>query len=358
MTNPGLQSGDIHISTSSHHLIITSTNCKMFLRRLSFVMILTILLLVSCKPDGSKKVAGPVVPEVALPAFSADSAYANVAKQVSFGPRVPGTPSHEVGLEWIASRLRDHGAEVIIQKGNAKIYDGTSMPVKNIIARFQPEKNNRILLMAHWDSRPWADHDPDPAKRDLPIDGANDGASGVGVLLEIARQLGQQSTPLGVDIVFFDLEDYGVPDHKDVEWTEDSWCLGSRYWARNLHVQGYHARFGILLDMVGAPDALFTHEEVSRYYAQPILDLVWAMAIRTGCGRWFSFEKTPQLIDDHRYVNEIAGIPSIDIIQYDPTTESTFPSVWHTQADNMQNISKETLGAVGKVVIAVIYQEQ
>jgi hypothetical protein len=330
----------------------------MFTRRLSTIMILTILLLVSCKPDGSRKVAGPVVSEVALPVFSADSAYANVGRQVSFGPRVPGTPSHEACLEWITSRFREQGAEVIVQQGSAKIYDGTSMPVNNIIARFQPEKNNRILLMAHWDSRPFADHDPDPAKRDLPIDGANDGASGVGVLLEIARQLRQQSTPLGIDIVFFDLEDYGVPDHKDVEWTEDSWCLGSRYWARNPHVQDYHARFGILLDMVGAPDALFTHEEVSRYYAQPILDLVWNTATRTGCGRWFSFEKTPQLIDDHRYVNEIAGIPSIDIIHYDPTTDSTFPSTWHTQADNMQNISRETLGAVGKVVMAVIYQER
>jgi len=323
------------------------------------LIIPALILLASCKPDGTKKAAaitpGPVA---TVPVFSADSAYAYVARQVGFGPRVPGTAAHAACLGWLGIRLKEAGAEVMVQKGSAKLFDGTTMPFHNIIGRFQPLKNNRILLMAHWDSRPFADHDPDPAKRDFPIDGANDGASGVGVLLEIARQLGQQDSPLGVDIILFDLEDYGPPEHKDIEWSEESWCLGSRYWARNPHVTGYSARFGILLDMVGAPDALFSQEEVSRYYAQSVLDKVWAAAAQVGAGRWFSFEKTPQLIDDHRYVNEYAGIPSIDIIHQDPSTESSFTATWHTHNDNLGNISRETLGAVGKVVLSVIYQEK
>jgi hypothetical protein len=255
------------------------------------------------------------------------------------------------------NKLKGFGADVMVQKGSAKIFDGTSREVRNIIARIQPEKVNRILLMAHWDSRPYADHDPDETRRDLPIDGANDGASGVGVLIEIARQLSLKPASLGVDIVLFDLEDYGVPAHKDIEWTEDSWCLGSQYWSHNPHVPGYSARYGILLDMVGAADARFTHEEVSRYYAQSVLDKVWNIASGLGFGRYFVFEKTPQLIDDHRYVNEIIGIPSIDIIHQDPSTESSFPVMWHTHQDHLQNISRQTLDAVGKVVLATVYSE-
>ena len=330
----------------------------MFPRSLPSILILTLLLLVSCKSGGSKKTENLVVPEVAPPVFSADSAYSHVARQVAFGPRVPGTAAHAACLDWLSAQLRLSGAEVMIQRGSATIYDGSTLPLFNVIARFQPQKNNRILLMAHWDSRPFADHDPDPSRRDQPIDGANDGASGVGVLLEIARHLGKQPTTLGIDIILFDLEDYGVPDHKDLEWNEDSWCLGSRYWARNPHIAGYTARFGILLDMVGSPAARFAQEEVSRYYAQGVLDKVWNSASQVGSGRWFSYEKTTQLIDDHRYVNEIIGIPSIDIIDQDPTTESSFNATWHTHNDNLSHISKETLGAVGRVVLQVIYSEK
>ncbi|OFY46958.1 MAG: glutamine cyclotransferase [Bacteroidetes bacterium GWF2_49_14] len=315
-----------------------------------------LLLLASCKPRTSPQADQPLATE--SPAFSADSAYAFVAKQVSFGPRVPGSQAHGSCMEWMVATLRNFGAEVMVQKGLAKIYDGTVLPVQNIIARFQPEKVNRILLMAHWDSRPFADQDSDPVKKDFPIAGANDGASGVGVLMEIARQLGQKPATLGIDIILYDLEDYGVPAHKDIEWKADSWCLGSQYWAHNPHIPGYFARYGILLDMVGAPDARFTQEEVSRYYAKSVVDKVWNTAYQLGFGRYFPFDQTPQLIDDHRYVNEIIGIPSIDIIHQDPTTESSFPTTWHTQEDNMQHISRETLGAVGKVVLAVVYVEK
>jgi len=311
--------------------------------------------LAGCKPKGAQK-AEPAV-AIEMPAFSGDSAYSYVAGQVNFGPRAPGSEAHAACAAWMESKLRSFGADVVVQKGSAKIFDGTRREIVNIIARIHPEKVNRILLMAHWDSRPYADHDPDEASRDLPIDGANDGASGVGVLMEVARQLSLKPATLGVDIILFDLEDYGVPAHKDIEWTEDSWCLGSQYWSHNPHVPGYSARFGILLDMVGAADARFTQEEVSRYYAKPVLDKVWNLASQLGFGRYFVFEQTPQLIDDHRYVNEIIGIPSIDIIHQDPTTESSFPFMWHTHQDRLQHISRQTLEVVGKVVLAAVYSE-
>ena len=319
-------------------------------------LVLTVVVLASCKPKDPQKAGTAAGMEA--PSFSADSAFAYVAKQVSFGPRVPGTKAHQDCLEWMTATLTRFGATVSVQQGPVKLYDGTTMTVKNVIARIQPEKANRLLLMAHWDSRPFADHDPDPARRDLPIDGANDGASGVGVLLEIARQLQAKPSALGIDIVLFDLEDYGVPAHKDIEWTADSWCLGSQYWARNPHIPGYFARFGILLDMVGGKDARFTQEEVSRYYAKPVVDKVWNTASALGYGHLFIFEQTPQLIDDHRYVNEIIGIPSIDIIHQDPGTESSFPAIWHTHEDNLEHIRRETLGAVGKTVLAVVYAEK
>jgi hypothetical protein len=321
--------------------------------------ILLMVILTGCKPNPSQKpVGGMEVATIQPPVFSGDSAWSFVDRQVSFGPRVPGTPAQAKCADWLSGKFRSFGAEVIVQEATVKVYDGKSVPMKNIIARYQSEKSNRILLMAHWDSRPFADHDPDPAKRDFPIAGANDGASGAGVLLEIARALKLQSATLGIDLILFDVEDYGAPAHRDNSGKPENWCLGSQYWARNPHVAGYFARFGILLDMVGAPNAEFTMEEVSRYYAQSVLDKVWTAGNNLGYGKFFSYQKTPQLIDDHRFINEIIGIPSIDVIQNDASTESNFGSFWHTQSDNMSNVSRETLTAVGRTLLKVIYSEK
>jgi hypothetical protein len=239
--------------------------------------------------------------KVLRPSFDEDSAFAFVAKQVDFGPRVPNTPEHDRCGRWLAEELARHGAEVTVQEGRARAYDGSILDMQNIVGTFHPESRDRILLFAHWDTRPFADKDSTRTRE--PIDGANDGASGVGVLLEVARQLGERPSDVGVDIIFFDAEDYGKP-----EWlpaTENGykdWCLGSQYWAQNPHRPGYRARFGVLLDMVGASDAAFHQEGTSLKYAPHIVRKVWKRAEDLGFGDRFSTSPTPMTIDDNYFI--------------------------------------------------------
>lgn len=291
---------------------------------------------------------------VVAPAFSADSAYAYVERQVAFGPRVPNTDGHAQCADWLAQELERHGAEVTVQEGRARAFDGTILDMKNIIGTFHPESRDRILLFAHWDTRPFADKDT--ARTREPIDGANDGASGVGVLLEVARQLGLEAADVGVDIVFFDAEDYGKP-----EWlpaTENGykdWCLGSQYWAQNPHRIGYRARFGILLDMVGAKDAVFHQEGTSLRFAPHVVRKVWKRAADLGFGDRFDPAPTPPTIDDNYFVSDLAGIPSANIVDYRIQVRPMgYGPFHHTHADNMSVIDKETLGVVGTTVLSVV----
>lgn len=287
--------------------------------------------------------------------FDAASAYAFVKKQVEFGPRVPNTPAHAACAEWFVKTLKQWTPDVVVQSFQAKAFDGTVLDGKNIIASFNAGAADRILLCAHWDSRPFADHDPDPANRYKPVMGANDGASGAGVLLEVARQLSRSKPAAGVDIVLFDLEDYG--EHRD--WRDaaspDSWCLGSQHWARNPHRPGYTARFGILLDMVGASDAVFPMDGTSMYFAPAVVKKVWEIAGRIGHSRYFVAREADPLIDDHLYINQIARIPTVDIIHYD-TGRGGFPASWHTVGDTLDKIALDTLKAVGETVLAVVFQ--
>lgn len=291
------------------------------------------------------------------PAFDGDSAFAFVAAQTAFGPRVPGTKAHTECATWMVNKLKSYTQNVIEQDFKARLWDGKTANGKNIIAVFNPENKVRILLSAHWDSRPYADHDADAKNHKTPIDGANDGASGVGVLIEIARQLSIKNPGIGVDIVLFDLEDWGEPQDTQTE-QEDNWCLGSQHWSRTPHVAGYKARFGILLDMVGAANAEFAKEGTSMYYASDFVAKVWGIANQLGFSNYFVDRKSNGITDDHLYINKIASIPTIDIIQHDPSTQSGFNQHWHTLNDNIGNINKETLSAVGKVCLAVIYQEK
>lgn len=319
-----------------------------------FVLIIGLM---ACSAKSVKHSEGTTAGEevVEVPSFDADSAYAYVERQVAHGYRIPNTPAHRATADYLAAELTRHGASVEVQTGMVMAYDGTELSIRNIIGSFSPEKKNRILLFAHWDSRPYADNDADKGKHRTPIAGADDGASGVGVLLEIARQIGLKQPGAGVDIAFFDAEDYGAP-YWSRSADEESWALGSQYWARKPHKPGYRARFGILLDMVGGAGAQFRREQFSEYYASGIVKQVWSTAKRLGYGHYFIEEAGGYVNDDHLYVNRY-GIPSIDIIPCYRDTESGFPAYWHTVDDTMENIDRATLKAVGQTVLTVVYEE-
>jgi hypothetical protein len=290
--------------------------------------------------------------------FNKDSAYYFVEKQVSFGPRVPNTKAHKECGSYLLQTLQRFTDTVMIQSLSIKAYNGTMLNGQNIIGVFNPDARKRVLLAAHWDSRPYADHDPNPGNHRTAIDGANDGASGVGVLLEIARQLQVKAPAIGIDIIFFDLEDYGEPQDARYDYTGEFWCLGSQAWSRNPHVKNYRAKYGILLDMVGGHNAQFTKEGFSRQYAPDIVDKVWNRANTLGFSSYFQNRETAPILDDHFYVNNIRNLPMIDIIEWDETTGTGFNKHWHTVNDNMDNINRETLSVVGKVVLSVIYGEE
>jgi len=320
------------------------------------ILLLTVIQLSAC--NHANRSTQKEEKTVSVPEFSADSAYKFTQNQVDFGPRVPNTVAHEACAGYLSAELKKSGAEVIEQKADLTAFDGTVLKSTNIIGSFNPKAVTRILLFSHWDSRPWADHDPKPANRKKPVMAANDGASGVGVLLEMARLMGKQQPDVGVDIIFFDSEDYGAPENIKSENSEETWCLGTQYWAKNPHVQGYTARFGILLDMVGGKNATFYREQASDYYAGSVVSNVWSQAKSLGFGRYFVDQKGGAITDDHIYVNQIIGIPSIDIIQYDPNSKSGFGFYWHTTLDTMDNVDKNTLKAIGMTLMHVVYNEK
>ena len=276
--------------------------------------------------------------------FDADSAYSYVAKQVSFGPRVPNTEAHRVCGEWLVSELGRRGLKVTEQRAELKAFDGTILNALNIFGQLNPEKDDRILLLAHWDCRPWADEDPDPANRKTPVDGANDGASGVGVILEIARQLSLNNPGKGVDVLFVDAEDWGT------QGDEQSWAMGARYFMEHLPVKDYTPREAILLDMVGGKDAVFCREYFSEQAAPRLAQSLWGIAEALGHGSMFLNRFGGAVTDDHVQLIE-HGIPTVDIIEYHPEDETGFDPDWHTLSDNMDGIDKATLRAVGETVM-------
>jgi glutaminyl-peptide cyclotransferase len=285
-----------------------------------------------------------------VPAFSADSAYAFIEAQLAFGPRNPNSEGHRKTAVYLENKLRKYADNnVYVQRFTAEGYEET-LELKNIIAAFNPEASYRILLCAHWDTRPRAEYDPDEKLAELPILGADDGGSGVGVLLEIARIMSEFNPPVGVDIILFDGEDYGHEDDLD------RYFLGSRYWSNNPPVAGYMPRFGILLDMVGGVDAVFPREGYSLRYAPRVVDAVWGIAGEKGFSR-FSNERGLAILDDHYILNTVYGLPTINIIHQskDEFGQWGFPDWWHTHNDNIDIIDKQTLQEVGEVMLELIY---
>lgn len=319
--------------------------------------ICSIIFIASCgnettekKDDSTSKVSTPEIKKVPTPDFNSDSAYSFVKAQVDFGPRIPGSIAHDKCANYLVAKLRSYGFTVNVQTGTMQTFDKKQFTIKNIIAQFNPAAQNRILVCSHWDTRPWADSDKH--NKDKPFDSANDGPSGVGVAMEIARQINISHPLIGVDIMYFDLEDYGEDGGE-----ESTWCLGTQYWSKNIYPSNYYAQFGILLDMVGGANATFPKESTSMELAPSAVDKVWKTAEDIGYGNYF-VSQTRQFvgIDDHIYVNK-AGIPCIDIIEYNQATGG-FGDYHHTQKDNMSIIDKNTLKAVGQTVLEVIYREK
>lgn len=291
--------------------------------------------------------------------FSADSAMAYAAAQVAFGPRVPGTEAHARCMEWLVGELRRLGADTVrVIESQAEAWNGKTLPVRNIFAQFNPDATSRIILLAHYDTRPWADQEEDESARDIPIDGANDGASGVAVLLEIARQLGQEPAALGVDILLTDCEDYGARSDSGQASDSDSWCLGSQHFAGNLpYAPGSFPRFGILLDMVGGRDARFHREYLSASLAPAPTAKVWDMARKLGLGSRFPMQVGGACTDDHLPLIR-AGIPVTDIIENQAASTGAFPITWHTHDDGIENLDPASMEAVGRVTLNVVYNEK
>lgn len=340
-------------------------------RCLSYIL-LPVLLFTGCAAKAKKPAASPAVPVVA---FNGDSAYAFVAGQVAFGPRVPGSDAHHDCVQYIGRTLGRFGAKVEIQTGEVQRYDGEWQHCANICARLEADSGYTdrpaILLCAHYDSRPWADQEENYDLRRIPIPGANDGASGVGVLMEVARQwqyLNEHKQP--VEIVLFDCEDMGTPAFYTGQQRDHTWCLGAQLWARTIQQRQRSSSasgltverstgetvyaFGILLDMVGDPNASFPREYYSEQYAKKYVDKIWRAAEQLGFSHRFVSTQAYPITDDHYYVSAIAKIPCVDIIHYIPGSETGFAWWWHTRNDDMNNISPNTLQEVGKVIMTVI----
>ncbi len=321
------------------------------------------LLVFSCQPekttDNAKKPIEnsvntntvPAKERIVPPDFNSDSAFAYVKAQADMGPRVPGSKAHDKAVAYYEKFFKQQSAEVKVRGGNMNTFDGKIWRIDNVIATFNPQAKTRILLAAHYDSRPFADKDLKPENRTKPCPGVNDGASGVGVLMEIARHLKEKSPEVGIDIILFDLEDYG--DNGD----QYSWCLGAVDWSNNPHVANYKAKFGILLDMVGAKDAVFPKEGLSRKNAPDVVRTIWSTADHLGYGNYFIDSNCEDMTDDHSPINTIARIPCVDIIHYNFATNEFFEH-HHKTTDDINTIDKNTLKAVGQTLLEVIYNEE
>ena len=325
-------------------------------RGIQYSILVLLLLCVSCVKQQQSSTTNSQ-----LSTFSADSAYTYIAQQLAFGARVPGTQAHEACGDWLVSELARHGAQVKNQHGTMTNYAGQPQAIRNIVAILEGNTSHAILLCAHWDCRPWSDEEELYEDRFEPVMGANDGASGVGVILEMVRQLSIRKSKgefiPTVQVVFFDCEDMGTPAHFTGSQRDHTWCLGSQYWAQELKIQNskFKINYGILLDMVGDPSATFPKEYFSMQYAGGYVEQLWRTAQRLGYGRYFVQQATYYPItDDHFYVSTIAGIPCVDIIDYKTNTETGFAEWWHTQHDDIQNINKQTLQAVGETVLTTI----
>ena len=287
----------------------------------------------------SKKPVSPLH----VPAFDKQNAFTHLTNQVDFGARVPGSEAHAACLAYLDSSLAQYAQSVVQQSFEHTIEKtGEKVKLTNLIASFGTDKGQRVLLAAHWDCRPWADSDPDTANQRKPVPGANDGASGVAVLLEIARILKNEPPPVGVDIVLFDGEDFGIHGR------DETWAVGAQYFA-NKKDPRYTPQIGLLLDMIGDKDLKLMKEGYSMHYAPGVVDFVWGYASRLGISEFVGEQMGP-ITDDHLPLLKV-GIPCINLIDLDYDFH-------HTIEDTPDKCSPESLEKVGKVALAVVYNPQ
>lgn len=303
----------------------------------------------ACSSSGSGK--GDVAESTSqAAAFNADSAYSYIADQVSFGPRVPETAAHVACHDYLVGKLESFGFDVEQLDTVFLSPNGETVPIRNIYAEINQDSPRKVMLVAHYDTRPWADRDDDPGAYNTPIDGANDGGSGVGVILEIARNAKNAATPIGLQVLLVDYEDSGTYSGDDREW-----CLGSQAYAASLTPLSERPRYAIVLDMVGGRGATFPREYFSNAYARGVVDRVWGAAARIGQSSRFPDRVGGAINDDHIPLIE-AGIPTIDIVESANPATGSFNPTWHTLDDTLENIDKATLQAVGDVVTEAIYR--
>ncbi len=276
------------------------------------------------------------------PGFDGAEAMALVDTQVAFGPRVPGTAPHERQKAWMIDRLRLSADTVVVDTFTYRTPQGVALPLTNVVAKFRPHDTRRILFLTHWDTRPHADGDPNPANRDRPIPGANDGGSGTAVLLELAELLKKDPPPMGVDLLFDDGEDYGD--------STNEMFLGVTHYAESLDPQ-HHPIYGVLLDMVGAENPSFPVEASSAEAAPIVVHKVWEAAARLGYAKYFPETVGPSIYDDHVPLLQ-AGLPTVDVIDFDYGPNNRY---WHTLQDTPAHMSARTLGMVGQVMVELIY---
>lgn len=328
------------------------------------IMMAVALAFMSC--GGQSKSTTTQADTIALapcPEFNEDSAMARINEQCAFGPRVTGTEAHRLCGDYIVETFRSYGLEVKEQCAELTAYDGTKLPCRNITASLNPTNPDRVMVCAHWDCRPWADHDPDEANHHTPILAASDAASGVAVMMEMARVMQTMTLDFGVDFICFDAEDWGVPEWAEEEYgdvSQDSWCLGSTYWANSIDPAVYNPRYGVLLDMVGSRGAKFAMEGYSMYYAPTVVNMLWHLAEQIGYGAYFPISRDGRaetmVTDDHVPVNEIARIPCIDVIAHFEHGPGFGPT-WHTVSDTPENIDPAVMKAVGQSLLQLLYND-
>jgi glutaminyl-peptide cyclotransferase len=310
------------------------------------LLLLALALAPACERGGGGEAGVPAVPveaRVERPAFNSERAFDHLRRQVAFGPRVPGTEGHSAQLRWMREYLAERADTVIEQPFTHVTRAGQTLQMTNLFARFRPEAQERVLLLAHWDTRPTADEARNPADRSTPILGANDGASGTAVLLELAEMFRASPPPIGVDVLLVDGEDFGP--------TGDDMYLGAKHFAANLP-PGYRPFYGVLLDMVGDQNPRFPVEGYSEQFAPEVVQRVWGLAHEMGYGDVFVNERGGMIQDDHVPLNE-AGIRTIDIIDFEYGPGNRF---WHTPQDVPENTSAESLRIVGEVVAELLYR--